>query len=493
MTAPLLHISGLCEGDFANGLLLQEEPDQHNGAAVYGAAGYYLFRQLGCGGGGRDAARWVFGAQSLYAAGCAAEVYVDVPSDSGPPLGTHSWRVRCKKGQQTAAVTLTEMQGGEKMTLLKGVGWEMGQWWYEVRKWWYTGNTVPIRRLGVPSLKFHDSGGGFRTTWSDIVGTATAFPSMLAMAATWDEDVVREYAAAVAWEYKGKGANGVLGPVADLIRTPFAGRSFECISGEDPYLGSRLIGAYVEGVQIRGVFAVVKHWVFNQQETERGTSSSVVDDQTAWELYYPPFQAAVDAGVSGVMCSYNKIDGVHSCSNEESFKVLRDGLKFRGFTQTDWWGSHSVGLSEGLDQEMPGAGSGVPYHPEFRAAPSLATEPAELLDASARRVLAVMHRSRLMEEPGCSPPYCEAEFRLNVTTPEHLELARRSATRSIVLLKNDAAVLPLAAESAPTIAVVGAEPGHRYLELRRLLLRRRQRPHGVLQRHHAPRGLEAAS
>ena len=118
-------------------------------------------------------------------------------------------------------------------------------------------------------------------------------------------------------EFRGKGANVILGPSINVHRVARGGRNFEYLSGEDPYLGSRLTEQYVMGVQSQGVMSVMKHWVFNNQELNRNSESSVVDDKTAHELYYPPFEAAVNAGVSAAMCSYNQIDGLFSCENDQ--------------------------------------------------------------------------------------------------------------------------------------------------------------------------------
>merc|ERR1711933_594963 len=109
------------------------------------------------------------------------------------------------------------------------------------------------------------------------------------------------------------------------------------------------------GVQSQGILATMKHFVFNEQEDRRQDYSVSVDDKTAWELYYPPFEAAVYAGVSAAMCSYNKVNGVHACENSRVLsQVLKGTLGFKGYVQSDWWATHSTSLKEGLDQEMPG-------------------------------------------------------------------------------------------------------------------------------------------
>ena len=239
----------------------------------------------------------------------------------------------------------------EKASLMLGIGWKAG----ELDKWWYVGNTPAVARLGVPTLRMQDAAGGFRTYWTPLVGTVTCWPSLLSMAATFDTNIVHQFAVALGVEFAAKGANAILGPSVNVHRVARNGRNFEYLSGEDPYLGSRLTEAYVSGVQSQGVMAVLKHWVLNSQETNRNSESSVVDAKTAWELYYPPFEAGVRAGASGVMCSYNRVGGDFSCEHEPTLKAdLKGAMGFRGFVQSDWDATHSTSAADrGLDMEMP--------------------------------------------------------------------------------------------------------------------------------------------
>jgi len=365
-------------------------------------------------------------------------------ADAFEPL---AWTEAYRRAEET----LSRMEWGEKHSLLRGIGWDG----WELRKWWYVGNTPAISRLNIPSLNMQDAAGGFRTYWGELVGTVTCWPSALALAATWDPQLVRAFAEAAGEEFVGKGANGILGPSIEVHRVARGGRNFEYLSGEDPYLGARLTEAYVEGVQSKGVFAIMKHWVFNHQETNRGSENSVVDEQTAWELYYPPFQAAVDAGVSGAMCSYNRIDGLYSCANEQQLQsVLRQRMGFQGFVQSDWWAVHGTSLAQGLDQDMPGLTSEEHFNEAH-----LRQQSPSMIDRAVRRILAVVHRMGLAASTRCVPPYCEAWMRRNVTSDGHAQLARTLTARSIVLLKNEGGLLPLLPQGpvpVRTIAVIGA-------------------------------------
>jgi len=371
---------------------------------------------------------------------------------------------------QKAGEVRVQMKESEKHEMLNGIGWYWPPWngWWELKKYWYVGNTAAVPRLGIPSLNMQDSAGGFRPYWEDLVGTVTCWPSQLALAAAWDPDLVRVYAMALGAEFRRKGANTVLGPSANVHRVGRGGRNFEYLSGEDPYLGTRLVKPWVEGVQSQGILAVVKHWVFNEQETNRDTEDSQVDRKTAWELYYPPFKAAVKAGVSAAMCSYNKENGRHSCSNAEELRTLKHDLGFRGFVQSDWWALHHMGLPAGTDQDMPGisdpgiGNTGECSPPACRNTSSwfmpslLATQPQTKVDAAVERILAAIYHLDI--KSSCSPPNCEEWYKQNVTEPEHAALARYIAVESVVLLKNAGGLLPLPGtgeSKVSSIAIVG--------------------------------------
>lgn len=341
---------------------------------------------------------------------------------------------------------LPQLTPEEKHILLHGIGWKG----WQLTHGHYVGGTRAIPRLNISSLNMQDAADGFRLYWQDMLGTATCWPSLLSLAATWDEFAVQDFAVALGKEFSGKGANGILGPSVNVHRVARNGRNFEYISGEDPHLGSKLAAAYVRGVQSTGVFAVMKHFAFNEQETNRNTASSNVDEKTAWELYYPPFQAAVDAGVAATMCSYNKVNGVHACSSKDLLLgVLKQRMGFQGFVQSDWWAAHEMSLPEGLDQEMPGTQN-------LFSVKALAEQPAERVDDAARRVLSVMYRFDLMRTTKCDPLTCSQFLQANVTGPRHRALARSLATESIVLLKNSESILPISLQSVKTIAIIGS-------------------------------------
>ena len=368
---------------------------------------------------------------------------------AAPALAPLSW----DEARAEASTLVALMTADEKASLMLGTGWHLGV----LTKYYYVGNIPGVERLGIPRMNMMDAAGGFRTYWSELVGTVTCWPSLLSLASTWDPDVVLSFATALGKEFAGKGANTILGPSINVHRVARNGRNFEYLSGEDPYLGSQLVGPYVQGVTASGVMSVTKHWVLNHQETNRNSESSNVDDATLWQLYYPPYEAAVAAGTSGFMCSYNKVNGTYSCSTQATLtKDLKGTMGFRGFVQSDWGATHDVTLQDGLDQEMPMAPNAMldPAAPYYFSPAKLAQQPSAAVDEAATRLVTTMARLRLLNRSYCAPP-CEAQLRANVTSGAHAALARAAATAAIVLLQNKGDVLPLDATKVRSIAVIG--------------------------------------
>ena len=156
-------------------------------------------------------------------------------------------------------------------------------------------------------------------------------------------------------EFYDKGANIQLGPGLNVARVPLNGRNFEYLSGEDPYLGYRMVQPVVKGIQSQKVLANAKHFILNNQETNREAVSAETDERTRFEIYYPPFEGAIEAGVASMMCSYNKINNAWSCENPTTLRELRVLLGFEGFLMSDWGATHSMSIAAGLDIEQPGA------------------------------------------------------------------------------------------------------------------------------------------
>jgi beta-glucosidase len=268
------------------------------------------------------------------------------------------------------------------------------------------------------------------------------------MAASWDEQLVHKTATAMGKEFSTKGANVILGPGVFVVRVAKGGRNFETLAGEDPYLGSRLGAQFVNGVQSQGVIATLKHFVFNNQENSRGDYNSEVDDKTAWELYYPPFQAGVDAGAAAVMCSYNKEDGRHSCANSRRLKTdLKGKMGFRGFVMSDWGAEHGTSISDGEDMDMVNGQGGDDFRP--------GSVPEGDVDDAVTRTLASIYKLNLDKTTRCSGGNCDGPLHADAQQNHHA-LARQGATESIVLLKNDGNLLPLKSHTVKKIRIIGS-------------------------------------
>jgi len=344
----------------------------------------------------------------------------------------------------------------ERWGLTNGAGYHRGS--TSQADGFYVGNLLAVPRLGIPSIQMQDAAQGFRTTDARMIGQVTAWPCGLAIAAGWDTNATWYWSRAIANEFREKGANVLLGPAVNVHRIAANGRNAEYISGEDPVLGAGLAQAYVRGVQEgAGVVAVVKHFVLNQQETARMSVDSQADERTRWELYYPPFEAAVHAGVAAVMCSYNLINGEHACENSETItQDLKGRMGFSGWVMSDWWAlSTNKGASAGADQDMPG-------NDGFFSNASLSALSPARLDDMATRVLTGMAMSGAWLDAktkqcrvgcDCGPKL----YGSNATSAEHTTLARTLASNSAVLLKNSRRSL----SQAEGLHVLPLQPGER--------------------------------
>lgn len=373
------------------------------------------------------------------------------------------------------ASLLTELTLDEKLRLLHGVPDPDGV---------ATGYIPPIERLDIPPLRLVDGPLGVRAAGE----SATAFPASIALAASWNPQIAREQGTAMAREARAHGQDVLLAPGMNIIRTPHGGRNFEYYS-EDPHLSARFGVASIEGIQSAGVIATAKHYLANNQETDRYDVSAEVSERALREVYLPAFRAAVcEAGVGSVMTAYNRVNGTHMSDHSSLLRdVLKDEYGFDGFVVSDWWGTESsIGAaSAGLDVEMPGIGT--PYEdvlsgvlpddadPETIELPDIlpamdegglfgeplreAVETGEIdeaiIDEKVRRLLRTMDRFGILDgDDREDNPAAGGDDREEgvLDTSEHRRLARRIAVEGTVLLQNDG-VLPL--DDADSIAVIG--------------------------------------
>jgi beta-glucosidase len=301
----------------------------------------------------------------------------------------------------------------------------------------YVGYVNGCERLGIPALKLNDGPQGFRDETNP--GTTTSFPSGLSLGASWDRDMCFAWGEAMGKEFYGKGTNVQLGPGMNLARVPLNGRNFEYMSGGDSYLGYTLVQPAIKGIQSQGIIANAKHWVHNNQETDRDDMSANVDERTQYELYYQPFIGAVEADVGSFMCSYNKIHDVYACENPVTLNEdLKDTIGFKGWVMSDWGATHSTSINEGLDQEMPSSDF---FGESLLAHISDGSVTTATVNAAVMRVLTPMFSVGLFDYNNTAP------LSTDVTSPEHNELSRSLAAHTHVLLKNKDDVLPLPLKS----------------------------------------------
>ncbi len=310
-------------------------------------------------------------------------------------------------------------------------------------------HTNPIERLGIPVLKVTDGPNGARGTEETMGTTSVCFPSGIALAASWNTDLVERVGQALGDETKAKGAHILLGPTVNIHRMPLSGRNFEFYS-EDPYLSGRMAAAYILGLQSRGVGACIKHFVCNESEFERQTISSVVNERPLREIYLKPFEMALRAAKPwAFMSAYNKINGTYASENAYLLKdILKGEWQFDGLVISDWFGTYGPGVvGNGLDLEMPGPARWM-GEPALEAVRSGQVGEAEI-DDSVRRLLRTLLRAGVFDQPGLRPEQA-------IDLPEHRQLMRAAAGEAIVLLKNANSVLPLAANRIKSIAIIGA-------------------------------------
>ncbi len=311
----------------------------------------------------------------------------------------------------------------------------------------FSGVTYPAQVDCTPTIVYTDGPDGVRFTTG-----VTAFPAQIALASSWDSDLAFDKGAAQAAEAWDKGKAGVLGPGIASGRTPLSGRTSEYL-GEDPLLMGKLGAANTRGLQEgdpdKPTMAVLKHYVANEQETSRSTSSSNVDERTLRETYDLPFEILIDeTEPAGVMCSYNQINGVYGCENPLLTTNLRGLMGFDGYVVSDFGAVHSTAeaLNAGLDQEL---NRPVYYTPaRLDAALADGSITRDTVDTAAFKVVSSYIRAGLFDKPAPTTPVADA------STAEHKALARTIAEEGSVLLKNDG-LLPLDPAAGDTIALIG--------------------------------------
>lgn len=299
-----------------------------------------------------------------------------------------------------------------------------------------------MEKYGIPAFTMSDGPHGvrFQSGEADMIGVnrsnpATCFPAAVTAGATWNPELYAEEGRAIGEEAVGYGVDVVLGPGCNIKRNPLCGRNFEYIS-EDPYIAGKMAAAFIRGQQSAGVSSSVKHFAVNNQEYKRQNGDSQVDERALREIYLTPFETAVKEGKPGtVMCSYNKINGVHASDNKWLLTdVLRGEWGFDGMVITDWGAlsDRIKGYKAGCDLNMPG-GSKYMEKETFKAVRDGTLSESDI-DSSAGRIIRLAFHSAKMQKRG------------GFDADAHDRLACLVAEQGAVLLKNDSHLLPVKAE-----------------------------------------------
>ncbi|MGG5791846.1 glycosyl hydrolase [Bacillus cereus] len=311
-------------------------------------------------------------------------------------------------------------------------------------------NTKGIERLGIPSIMVTDGPHGLRkqAEGADHLGIynsipSTCFPSAVGLASTWNKDLINQVGVALGEECQAENVGVLLGPGANIKRSPLCGRNFEYFS-EDPYLSSQMAANHVKGVQSQGIGTSLKHFAANNQEHRRMSVDAIVDERTLREIYLASFEDVIkEAQPWTVMSAYNKINGEYASENNYLLNdILKDEWGFEGFVVSDWGAVNErvAGLANGLELEMPSSfGIGEKKIVDAVNGGELSVEK---LEQAVERLLYIIFKA-----------YDNQIENAVYSKDAHHQLAREVASESMVMLKNEDSILPLKKEG--TVAIIG--------------------------------------
>lgn len=328
-------------------------------------------------------------------------------------------------------------------------------------------SSAGVPRLGIPENWMTDGPHGIRAEvfwdeWDQAGWTSDsciAFPALTCLAASWNKDMSALYGKSIGEEARYRNKNVLLGPGVNIYRTPLNGRNFEYM-GEDPFLASKMVVPYIQGVQANGVAACVKHFALNNQEIDRHTVNVTVDDRTLYEIYLPAFKAAVQEGKAwAIMGAYNKYKGQWAGQNQYLLNdILRGEWNFDGVVVSDWGGINDTrqAIYHGLDMEFGSwtdglsTGASNAYDNYYLANPFLkllrsGEVKEEEVNKKVRNILRLVFRTNM----NAKRPYG------SFGTEEHGLAGRKIAEEGIVLLKNNNSILPINLSKTRRIAVIG--------------------------------------
>lgn len=352
---------------------------------------------------------------------------------------TGPWMDKSLSPDQRADLLIAQMTLDEKIGLVHGVS-------QSLESLGGAGYVPGVARLGIPDLEMTDGRSGVAN--SGLHGRyATALPSALGNAASWDVKSAYEYGALLGKEVHELGFNVSLGGTANLIREARNGRNFECL-GEDPVLIGEMLGQELKGTQDQQVIGNINRYVANDQETGRLVGNVVIDRRALQETDMLAFHIAIkESNVGTVMCAYNKLNSAFTCENDYVIdQVLKKDWGFTGWVMSDWGATHSTVNSSlaGLDQEMPG---GAYFGDALKTAVDQNAVPVARIDDMVHRILRTEIALGVFDNRWSAVP---------VNPFAGAEVAQKIEERGIVLLKNSDGQLPLNAAKIKSIAVIGS-------------------------------------
>ncbi len=389
------------------------------------------------------------------ALGSASLAYGDTAMPSKAELADKAWMNTSLSADARTQAVLKEMTMDEKLKLVFGYFGTDALWKNFKRPAesyaQSAGFIYGVPRLGIPNLWETDAGLGVASQVGPDVCEATALPSGLNTAATWNPEVGFAGGAMIGNEAREYGFNVMLAGGVNIMREPRNGRNFE-YAGEDPLLAGTLVGAQISGIQSQHVISTLKHFAFNDQETGRFHLNVKIEDDVARMSDLLALQIANEKGKPGsVMCAYNRVNGHYACENDYLLnQVLKTDWGFKGFVMSDWGATHSTvpAANAGLDQQ-----SGIPFDQSeyfgtaLKEAVMNGWVSETRLDDMASRVLYAMFEHGLVDQP-VGPTK-------NIDWDAHAKVTQTDSEEGMVLLKNTGKLLPLT-NSYKKIAVIGA-------------------------------------
>ncbi|WP_298813999.1 beta-glucosidase [uncultured Sphingomonas sp.] len=378
---------------------------------------------------------------------------------AGVPAGARPWMNAALPADRRVALLLPQMTRAEKRVLVQGffaTDFPPKQFTAPAGARNGSAGYVPgVPRLGIPPQWQSDAGIGVASQGgAPRKRERTALPSNIAIAATWDRAIAERGGAMIGAEARASGFNVLLAGGVNLAREPRNGRNFE-YGGEDPLLAGTMVGAQIAGIQSNHIVSTIKHYAINDQETDRNAGNSIIDPAQARMSDLLAFQFTIERADPGsVMCSYNRVNGPFACESPWLLdEVLRRDWKWPGYVMSDWGATHSTvpAISAGLDQQSGYPFDEQPYYSaNLDAALANGTVKDAQLDQMAGRILHAMFAKGLFDHPITAAPMDLPDAML----ADHARVTQAAAEASMVLLRNQGAILPLS-RATKRIVVIG--------------------------------------